>query len=469
MRDPMKDVIVLIPGIGGSVLQRDGRDVWALSAGAALRGVLSLGGSIKRLQLDGDDPEADDLGDGIRATRLMPDLHVLPGLDWKIDGYGHVRDVIMERFDCRPGRNYFELPYDWRRDNRVAARALARSAHVWLREWRAQSGNDDAKLVLIGHSMGGLVARLFLETLDGWKQTKTLITFGTPYAGSLNALRFLAEGFRKGWGPLSIDLSDMLRSFTSVYQLLPSYRCLESAAGSWGYLDEVPWTSPIDDGRVKAAIALQRSLRAAVDARLQRGEPGYVVRPIVGDFQRSGWAARIEGGNVRILQSRGPDEWGGDGTVPTVSAMPHELLAEASNATFVSQQHASLQNDGPVLTHVAGLLRSEAIGRAVPVFPAGDDRVSLEIDDVDTTEPLVVRARPEDPRHRLTATLEDARDGSSRTVALQPGADGWQQAMVEGLAASDYRVTVTAPGTRAVTGVASVVDLAELQHLDRVP
>lgn len=73
MADGVGDGVVLIPGIGGSVLQKDGKDVWALSPGAALRAVLSLGGSINRLQFDGDDPDADDLGDGVVASRVMPD------------------------------------------------------------------------------------------------------------------------------------------------------------------------------------------------------------------------------------------------------------------------------------------------------------------------------------------------------------------------------------------------------------
>jgi pimeloyl-ACP methyl ester carboxylesterase len=460
MPDRMKDIIVLIPGIGGSVLQRDGRDVWAFGVGAALRGVLSLGRSIKRLELDGDDPEVDDLGDGIVATRLMPDLHVLPGLDWKIDGYGQIREQVLARFDCRPGENYFELPYDWRRDNRVAARSLARQAHGWLAAWRALSGNDDAKLVLIGHSMGGIVARLYLELLDGWKDTRTLITFGTPYSGSLKALRFLANGFRKGWGPFTIDLSSMLRSFTSVYQLLPSYRCLAGAAGEWSYLDDIGWSgSEIEGGRLRAALTLHRQLRDAVDQRLAAGTEGYTARPVVGDFQRTGWAARRDGDGVEILMLRSADESGGDGTVPTVSALPHELLAERTNATFVSQQHASLQNDGPVLDHVVGVLRSETIGARVPVFPAADERIALDVDDVAMVEPLVIRARSAAADRQLTATVVAADGGDERRVLLRPADDEWQEAVLEGLAATDYRVTVTAPGAHAVTGVASVVDL----------
>jgi hypothetical protein len=131
----MRDVIVLLPGILGSVLQKDGKDVWAMSPGVALRALTSLGGSIKDLTLDGDDPEADDLGDGVVATRVLPDLHLIPGL-WKIDGYSAIADAVAARFDVTPGENYFEFAYDWRRDNGAHARRLARQSHDWLAAWR---------------------------------------------------------------------------------------------------------------------------------------------------------------------------------------------------------------------------------------------------------------------------------------------------------------------------------------------
>ncbi len=129
---PVPDMIVLLPGIVGSVLAKDGKDVWALSGAAALKSLVSLGGSIKDLGLQGDDPDADDLGDGITAPRLMPDTHLVPGL-WKIDGYTKVAAKLKEQFDLTPGVNFFEFPYDWRRDNRASARRLARQSHDWLK------------------------------------------------------------------------------------------------------------------------------------------------------------------------------------------------------------------------------------------------------------------------------------------------------------------------------------------------
>ena len=69
--------------------------------------------------------------------------------------------------------------------------------------------------------MGGLVSRYFLECLDGWRNTRVLVTFGTPFRGSLNAVSTLANGMKKKIGPVGIDLSPLARSFTSIYQLLP--------------------------------------------------------------------------------------------------------------------------------------------------------------------------------------------------------------------------------------------------------
>ena len=48
--------------------------------------------------------------------------------------------------------------------------------------------------------MGGLVSRYYLEVLGGWRDTRRLITFGTPYRGSLNAVDFAANGFSKFFG-----------------------------------------------------------------------------------------------------------------------------------------------------------------------------------------------------------------------------------------------------------------------------
>ena len=222
---PMTDVVVLLPGITGSVLRDSrGRDLWAPTAGTAARALITLGRSLTDLELRDEDAD-----DGVTAPMMIPDLHLIPGL-WKIDGYSKLSGYLQRQFAVTPGRNFFAFPYDWRRDNRVAARRLKEQTDRWLWEWRRES--PDAKLILVGHSMGGLVARYFLECLEGWRDTRRLVTFGTPYRGSLNALNFLVHGMQKRLGPIPVlDLSRLLRSFPSVYQLLPIYPCLDPGDG----------------------------------------------------------------------------------------------------------------------------------------------------------------------------------------------------------------------------------------------
>jgi hypothetical protein len=72
----VSDVVVVIPGLLGSVLVKDGKDVWASSLGAIVRGVLHRGRDIRTLELNGDDPEEPDIGDGVTADRLVSDLRV---------------------------------------------------------------------------------------------------------------------------------------------------------------------------------------------------------------------------------------------------------------------------------------------------------------------------------------------------------------------------------------------------------
>jgi pimeloyl-ACP methyl ester carboxylesterase len=385
----MNDVVVLLPGITGSVLRKDGKDVWAMSPGAVLRAVLSLGESITDLELKDDGA----LDDGVTAPRLMPDLHLIPGL-WKIDGYGKVGRYIREAFDVEPERNYFEFPYDWRRDNRHAAALLKERSDTWLHAWRAD--HPDAKLVLVAHSMGGLVARYFLECLDGWRDTRMLVTFGTPFRGSLNALGFITHGMRKGFGPLTlIDLSDLLRSFTSVYQLLPIYPCYrDEGAEDLVRLTEV--TGPVlhfDPERNRAADAFHREIERAVQAHLDDDEyrsHRYEIHPIVGTFQPTSLSAERAGSEVEILRTYGGEDRGGDGTVPRDSATPIELEHE-EGATFAAERHGSLQNLDSALVQLAGVLtgRDTSVFRGLPTT-----RLGLDVDDLyGSDEPIAVRVR----------------------------------------------------------------------------
>lgn len=453
-RKRMGDVIVMLPGITGSVLQRNGQDVWAPTPGAALNALLTLGHDIQHLALHDDPADVDDLGDGVVATRVIGDVHLIPGL-WKIDGYTKLKSFVTKTFDVKLGENLFEFPYDWRRDNRVSARKLQHASADWLRAWRERSGNDNAKLILVGHSMGGLISRYFLECLEGWRDTRTLVTFGTPYRGSIKAIGTLANGMSKKIGPVGLDLTGLVRSLTAVYQLLPIYPCYDAGDGKLVRIAETD-VANIDRARAEAARAFHDEIKQAVerhqqDEEYRRGR--YAIRPVIGTVQPTVQSARKSGHGVELIRSYEGVDQDGDGTVPRVSATPLEIEHE-ENAMFAAQKHASLQNDDPVLTQLAGILTGIDLDlsrfRAMPRIGLG-----LDVDDVyGADEPVTIRARPEQSlQASLIAVVEDAARApdaeqpvETARASLHPAEDEWHVAELRPLPPGTYRVTVLGDG-----------------------
>jgi len=273
-RPLLSDLVVVIPGITGSTLYVRGNPVWELSGRAVMGGVLSLGRNIDDLALEdgfGDAfPASAGSGepdDGVEALGLMRDLHVVPGLWSPIKGYSALVGFFSRRFTVTAG-NIIEFPYDWRLSNAVSGRRLAAMALPALERWRAQTNNPDAKLVLVAHSMGGLVSRWFLEVCGGWEVTRWLITLGTPYQGAMNSVDALARGLSKGLGSLRKDLTELVSSFPSMHELLPTYPCVDAGSGTLRTVTD--GGLGLNSAMVTSAAEFHSRLAAAVDGRQER-------------------------------------------------------------------------------------------------------------------------------------------------------------------------------------------------------
>ena len=72
---PMKDIVVILPGILGSVLQKDGKDLWAVSGQAVWDVFTHSEQTLRHLRLSQDDPEAESLGDG---DGTVPKVSAIP-------------------------------------------------------------------------------------------------------------------------------------------------------------------------------------------------------------------------------------------------------------------------------------------------------------------------------------------------------------------------------------------------------
>jgi pimeloyl-ACP methyl ester carboxylesterase len=454
----------------GSVLERDGRVVWGLSAGAGWKALRSRGQSIHSLVLDGDDPVVDDLGDGVRATTLIHRAHCLPGLHKNV-GYGPLLRMLSELLGVSTSLgNLAEFPYDWRRDNRASARALGRFVDARLAAWRQSSGAADARVVFVVHSMGGLVARYYLECLDGRPLCRALITFGTPFRGAPSALEFLCNGYKK----LFLDVSELVRSFPSVYQLLPRYPMVVQGNADPQYIDDVEGLPNIDRDRARSARAFHSEIDNAV--ALRHAEPTYLIQPVVGMKQPTLQSAQFAGGVCTVVRGTPPGwpaEWSdGDGTVPRVSAVPIELSNEFRE-TFIGQRHASLQVNEHVVTEIASkLLQLQAGGDLANVRAAAVQRqrraptLSLDLDDAYALgAPITLRAQTVDyaePVAALTATVTSLSDGSTQQLSLSWSGDDYKTT-IENLPAGDYEIRLSSPDVFPRTAE-TLLDLFEVME-----
>jgi pimeloyl-ACP methyl ester carboxylesterase len=113
--------------------------------------------------------------------------------------------------------------YDWRDDVLVSGRALAA---------RLQADTAE-RLVLIGHSMGGLLARAALAICDrecGPERITQVIGIGTPHGGSMAAVQALRATYPVVCRLAAIDqfhdaqtlTLGVFRYFLSLYQMLPA-------------------------------------------------------------------------------------------------------------------------------------------------------------------------------------------------------------------------------------------------------
>ncbi|MFD4676128.1 esterase/lipase family protein [Lentzea sp. NPDC058450] len=361
----VRDVVVVVPGIMGSALV-DARDrpVWSVGLGSLVQGIRTLGASVTSLTLP-DDIGDNAAPDGVRATGLLGGLHVIPGVWSPVAGYAGLMNFLRgRRFHLvEPGQgripNLLAFAYDWRLSNRYNAVLLKKMAVDALERWRTQPGMSEAKLVLVCHSMGGLVGRWFLDHEGGAEITRSLITIGTPHRGSVNALEKLVNGVGPGIGGFRDALTEFVRSMPSLHQLLPTYDCLQ-LDGKREAIRDLP-------GVRSAMLTDARDFHASL-ALPNRAE--YVLHKVVGTRQPTSTTARIDGERVVVSERIDDRDQGGDGTVPRLAAEPE--AGRGVEVHEVAEQHGELQNTRSALDLVDGIItREELIWQDVPAEAFG--------------------------------------------------------------------------------------------------
>lgn len=453
----LRDIIIVIPGITGSVLVKDKKTVWEASYNTILKSIANPR-LFDVLRLDHDDLNVDDI-DGIHPESIAKDFHLLPGI-CRIDGYSKIPEVIYTVFDnivqgdlavSRPA-NYYEFPYDWRRDNRYNARKLGELIEKALASWKQHTALKDSRVILIGHSMGGLISRYYLEALNGWSNCKALITFATPHRGSVDALDAIVNGAHK----LHIDMTMVMRTFTSIYQLLPIYKMVWDGT-EYRRVNEldIPF---LEKDKATAGIKFHHEIMEAVEENRKIKENRYGIIPVVGTFQRTLQSASIVDGKLSVMTSPPSEDRyrgleGGDGTVPLLSAIPIELSDEYRES-YVADKHASLQNNVSMLSGIAERLRSMQANdlkniRGSIANPPGAKApaLSLEVDSIYFNSEGIISGGISNVANEpdvLVAKLRSKSDNKVTDIKLERSSG--YKAQLPSLASGAYHVELTSPG-----------------------
>ena len=448
-----RHLVVVLPGIGGSVLERPpgpGRPaetVWDAGFGA-------IDDLVRR-------PGRLDLGNApdLRPAGLIRSRQVLPGLT-AIHGYEKLRAGFAEqgatiddgRSGVRvPGADVVFFPYDFRRSVAESAQLLAAEVHERLKDLVPSA--REGRVVVLAHSMGGLVARYWLGPLGGWPLCRALITLGTPHRGAPKALRWTVDGVRLAGRRLD-GPTELIRGWPAVAELLPRYPAVWDAVGERAIR---PHELPIPSlaGPAKRAYDLHLEIESAW-REMPRGST--VVLPRIGWSHATVNAMTWDG--MRLIGSRRPPAWldlgawhddRGDGTVPAFSALPTEMDATGPDRFRVRERHGPL---GGAPTGVSLVMQYERFPSLAPVHGYGDGAATLGLS-LDEAHPVgdpvpvraeVLRAPAETAGADAWATVTAA--GAVRPLAdvrLEP-VDGGFAGALTGLAPGLYDLTVRVRG-----------------------
>ncbi len=218
--------------------------LWFASGGT--EGIPPLKYSFLTFYFKGDRPTP---GPGITAPVI-----IIPGIlgsakkhgEWVIDPILHVYDNLIETLlanGYQKDVTLFTFPYEWR-DSNVDTAVLLKQK---IDEVKGICSCE--KVDVVAHSMGGLVARQYIQSLNYEEDVRRLVFLGTPHLGSPKAYLaweggelgadarskfmrdlFTGEARKYGYSNLLAYVTD--RPIYSIKELLPVYSYLENADGS---------------------------------------------------------------------------------------------------------------------------------------------------------------------------------------------------------------------------------------------
>jgi len=310
-----------------------------------------------------------DFSNWLTARNFRDPVIVIPGVFgsqkeagiWKIDPVFHVYDNLLDSLEINGytvGKDLFVFPYDWRKSNvENAVRLKYKIAEIkTIANW--------PKVDLVAHSMGGLLARQYIESNDYQDDVDQLITLGTPNKGApeiyplweagksigvvqTGMKKFLEQEMREAGYR---EMFDYIREkpIYSAKELLPTYEYLYDLEKKrpLSYPSEYPFNEFLD--QLNSEAGLQKLAKVEYIKIVGNVENDHstissfeVMRPDLGKLWKHGYPLGFE---IPVVGDSGATSGRGDGTVPIVSAKSIEIPAD--RYIELDSLHADLPTKG---------------------------------------------------------------------------------------------------------------------------
>jgi pimeloyl-ACP methyl ester carboxylesterase len=384
VRDVVIDAVVIIPGIMGSRLidSQTRKPLWDVPSIAGLKTVGNLleGWAAGRLApLAVTEQERAGQTTRVRPAGLIKEPAWGPTFRLNF-GYRRLTARLAEVV-LHPDA-LLEFAYDWRLDIEhngvLLARAIDRHLTNWRRhpkltEWNtARRNTAEPSVVIVAHSMGGLVTRAMGLQKGALDQVKKVITIGTPFHGAVDAVTMLNSG-RSKMGLPAGEAAALARTLPGLHDLLPMYRCLLTDG-------RTPDLTTLDAAAVEA-LGGDRELAQQSRERYERMQavalPGLIN--LAGSHQPTDITFGLDAGVAETFRhSYERDEeqqlrrdcagqlvpmpLHGDGTVQWQSA-------RLGPATGYAQKHGALQSMKSVIENVQGQIEERPPGEGLAGRP----------------------------------------------------------------------------------------------------
>lgn len=356
-------LVVVIPGIGGSVLESPkGNVLWTASPGA-------VGNLLWHPDSFASDEIARPVG-LIKTWGLFPGITVFHGYQELMTSIGEVVGASAEIDMGHPNNPKLDarvvaFPYDFRRSITESAEELDKQIDQRLAHLRWK--NQPNRVIIIAHSMGGLIARYWVAQ-DNWNSCRAILTLGTPHRGAPKALDYLVNGPPR-WIPGSRGLRDLLREWPSMYELVPRYQSVEDVRPQRSDNTETPKLYPKDlylqglqglqglQDKISVAFKVHQHIEEAWERNAAETHCIAYVGRGHGTLLKASWDGK------RLITTKKRPTWlpmapeeRGDGTVPELSASPIEQ-GNYLAPKFLTERHSRMVTAPECISELTELLR----------------------------------------------------------------------------------------------------------------